>query len=437
MAELFSYHLIAPGDRVLCAVSGGADSMYLLCRLLDGASRGGYQVGAAHFHHGIRQASDGEEDFVRAWCERHQVPLHVGHGHVPAAAAQRGQGVEETARALRYAFLYDTARREGYTLIATGHHAGDQAETVLMHLIRGSGLQGLRGIQPRQGMLIRPMLEVTREQVEDYLRRRHVPHVEDESNADPAYTRNRMRHQVLPLLFELNPQAVHHIAQAAAKLREDAQLLDTLAQAVPGVTEGPEGVAVDISQLLAQPRPLVMRRLAQVLTGLHIHPSQVYLDGLYGLMAQAQSGARLDLPGYVARKSWNRLDITPVREEKSRCPVPLRDGYTPWGEWRVECRTAICPQEKGKGLWLVPGDYVLRPREVGDTLQLPKRPTKTVKKLMIEKKIPSHLRPRLPVVAQGERVAAVALLGVDQAFLAQPGQPARSINVTKENEDHA
>ena len=113
MAELFSYHLIAPGDRVLCAVSGGADSMYLLCRLLDGASRGGYQVGAAHFHHGIREASDGEEDFVRAWCERHQVPLHVGHGDVPAAAAQRGQGVEETARALRYAFLYDTARREG------------------------------------------------------------------------------------------------------------------------------------------------------------------------------------------------------------------------------------------------------------------------------------------------------------------------------------
>ena len=296
---------------------------------------------------------------------------------------------------------------------------------------------GLAGIPPVRGMICRPFLRLSRETLAAYAAEHHIPHVEDESNADPAYTRNRMRHQVLPLLFELNPQAVHHIAQAAAKLREDAQLLDTLAQAVPGVTEGPEGVAVDISQLLAQPRPLVMRRLAQVLTGLHIHPSQVYLDGLYGLMAEAQSGARLDLPGYVARKSWNRLNITPVREEKSRCPVPLRDGYTPWGEWRVECRTAVCPQEKGKGLWLVPGDYLLRPREVGDTLQLPKRPTKTVKKLMMEKKIPSHLRPRLPVVAQGERVAAVALLGVDQAFLAQPGQPARYINVTKENEDHA
>lgn len=437
MAELFSYHLIAPGDRVLCAVSGGADSMYLLCRLLDGAEEGGYQVGAAHFHHGIRQASDGEEDFVRSWCERHQVPLHVGHGDVPTAAAQRGQGVEETARALRYQFLYDIARREGYTLIATGHHAGDQAETVLMHLIRGSGLRGLRGIEPRQGMLIRPMLEVTRQQVEDYLRRCHVPHVEDESNADPAYTRNRMRHEVLPLLCELNPQAVGHIAQAAAKLREDAQLLDTLAQAVPGVTQGPEGVAVDIPQLLSQPRPLVMRRLAQALTGLHIHPSQVYLDGLYWLMTEARSGARLDLPGHIAQKSWNQMNITPVGEETLLCPAPLRDGYTPWGEWRVECRRAVCPPERGEGLWLIPGDYILRPRQVGDTLQLPKRPTKTVKKLMMEKKIPASLRSRLPVVAQGERVAAVALLGVDQAFLAQPGQPARYINVIKENDDHA
>ena len=408
---------------------------HLLHRL---APRLGIQVEAAHFIHGLRpQDAPRERLLAETFCRQRKIPLRIEEGDTLEYCRREGCGTEEGARALRYAFLYDTARREGYTLIATGHHAGDQAETVLMHLIRGSGLQGLRGIQPRQGMLIRPMLEVTREQVEDYLRRRHVPHVEDESNADPAYTRNRMRHQVLPLLGELNPQAVHHIAQAAAKLREDAQLLDTLAQAVPGVTEGPEGVAVDISQLLAQPRPLVMRRLAQVLTGLHIHPSQVYLDGLYWLMEEAQSGARLDLPGYVARKSWNRLDITPVREENPLCPVPLRDGYTPWGEWRVECRTAICPQEKGKGLWLVPGDYVLRPREVGDTLQLPKRPTKTVKKLMMEKKIPSHLRPRLPVVAQGERVAAVALLGVDQAFLAQPGQPARYINVTKENEDHA
>lgn len=437
MGELFSYHLIAPGDRVLCAVSGGADSMYLLCRLLEGADRGGYQVGAAHFHHGIRAASDQEEAFVRAWCADHRVPLYVGHGDVPGAAAQREQGVEETARALRYEFLYHTARKEGYTRIATGHHAGDQAETVLMHLIRGSGLRGLRGIQPQQGMLIRPMLGVTRGQVEEYLQRRHVPHVEDESNADPAYTRNRVRHEVLPLLEQLNPQAVGHMAQTAAKLAADEALLEELARGVPGVIEGPEEVAADVPALLAQPRPLVVRRLGQVLTRLHIHPSQVYLDGLYWLMAEAPSGARLSLPGWVARRNWDRLTITPDRRPEVPDPVPLTPGEIRWGEWRVVCRLDRCPEGPREGLWLIPGDYLLRPRAVGDRLTLPKRPTKTVKKLMIEKKIPASLRPYLPVVAQGERVAAVALLGVDGDFSPAPGQPALSINVTKENEYHA
>lgn len=431
----FSYHLIAPGDRVLCALSGGADSMYLLCRLLEGAQQGGYQVGAAHYHHGIRDASHEEEAFVRTWCEDHHIPLYVGHGDVPHEAAQSGQGVEETARKLRYQFLHDTARQEGYTLIATGHHAGDNAETVLMHLVRGSGLRGLGGIPPRRGRIIRPMLEVTRQQVEDYLTAHHIPHVEDESNADPAYTRNRVRHGVVPLLEQLNPQAVHHIAQAAAKLREDEQLLSALAQDLPGVTVSEKRLEADIPTLCAAPRPLVVRKLAQGLTALGIHPSQVYLDGLFWLMEEGQSGDGLDLPGHRAVKSWDQLTITPQGEPEKLPTVPLHDGVTRWGEWRVECHPAVCAQSVGEGLWLIPGDYVLRSRGVGDTLQLPKRPTKTVKKLMMEKKIPAPLRPRLPVLAQGERVAAVAGLGVSQAFLPQPGQAARYITITVENDE--
>ncbi len=437
MGECFSYHLLAPGDKVLCAVSGGADSMYLLCRLMEGAERGGYQVGVAHYHHGIRKASDQEEDFVRAWCETHHIPLHVGHGDVPQTAARQGRGMEEIAREMRYAFLYETARREGYTLLATGHHAGDNAETVLMHLIRGSGLKGLGGIPPRRGRLIRPMLEVTRQQVEEYLNRHHVPHVEDESNADPAYTRNRVRHEVLPLLERLNPQAVRHIAQAAARLREDEQLLDTLAQDVPGVAVEGEGLEVDIPALRTAPRPLAVRKLAGALTALGIHPSQVYLDGLFSLMEEGQSGSRLDLPGYVAEKSWNRLTIAPSGQKNTPHPATLEEGVIHWGPWRVECRKMVCPPDPGKGLWLALGDYVLRPRQVGDRMKLSKRPTKTLKKLMMEKKIPSPLRGCLPVVAQGERVAAVAWLGVDQDFLAQPGQAAQYITITKEKDNHA
>ena len=240
-----------------------------------------------------------------------------------------------------------------------------------------------------------------------------------------------------PLLEQLNPQAVGHMAQAAAKLREDEALLSALARQVPGVTADGEGVQVDIPTLLKHPKPLVMRRLRWALTQLGIHPSQVYLDGLFRLMEEGQSGDGLDLPGHRAVKSWDQLFITPQKQPEALPVLPLEDGETRWGEWRVECRSTVCPQSPGTGLWLTPGDYVLRPRQVGDTLQLPKRPTKTVKKLMMEKKIPASLRQRLPVLAQGERVAAVALLGVDEDFLAVPGQPARYITITKENEDHA
>ena len=232
-----------------------------------------------------------------------------------------------------------------------------------------------------------------------------------------------------------------HLADAPAVTHEDRMtleaLLSALARQVPGVTADGEGVQVDIPTLLKHPKPLVMRRLRWALTQLGIHPSQVYLDGLFRLMEEGQSGDGLDLPGHRAVKSWDQLSITPQKQPEALPALPLKDGETRWGEWRVECRSTVCPHSPGTGLWLTPGDYVLRPRQVGDTLQLPKRPTKTVKKLMMEKKIPASLRQRLPVLAQGERVAAVALLGVDEGFLAAPGQPARYITITKENEDHA
>ena len=140
----FRAELIPPGSGVLCALSGGADSMYLLCRLLEGREAHGWTVQAAHLHHGLRVSAGRDEEMVRRWCAQRGVPLTVGHADAAAYARQQGMCVEEAGRTLRYAFLEDTARQEGLALIATGHHAGDDAETVLMNLIRGCGLKGLR-----------------------------------------------------------------------------------------------------------------------------------------------------------------------------------------------------------------------------------------------------------------------------------------------------
>lgn len=218
---------IMPGVRVLCAVSGGVDSMYLLHRMTALGAQRGFAVGCAHFNHGLRGAeSDRDEAFVRAQCEKLGVPFYAGRGDV---ASVRGMGTEAAARELRYAFLAQCAQAHSYDWIATAHTADDNAETLLLNLARGCGLRGLTGIPPQRGKLLRPMLDTTRAQAEAYLTAHAIPHVEDSTNAADAYARNRVRHHAVPALESVNPAFVQHAADTAALLREDEAFLCGLA----------------------------------------------------------------------------------------------------------------------------------------------------------------------------------------------------------------
>ena len=199
-----NWELIPSGSRVLCAVSGGADSMCLLHLL---SAREDLTVLAAHYEHGLRgEESLRDADFVAAWCAQRGIPCTVEHGDAAAYARDHGMGIEEAARELRYAFLERTADALNCDRIATAHNADDNAETLLLNLCRGAGTAGLRGIPPRRGRIVRPLLDCTREEIEATLRDAGVPHVEDGSNRSLDYRRNRLRHQVLPLLRDLNPR---------------------------------------------------------------------------------------------------------------------------------------------------------------------------------------------------------------------------------------
>ena len=428
MGDSFRFDLIPPGAGVLCALSGGADSMYLLCRLLEGGERYGWSVQAAHLNHHLRPTAQRDEDFVRGWCREKGVSLTVGCADVEAFARREGLSTEEAGRVLRYAFLEETARQEGLSLIATGHHAGDNAETVLMNLIRGCGLKGLTGIPERRGDIVRPMLAVTRGEIEAYLTEHSVPHVEDETNTDLNYTRNKVRHRLLPLLEELNPRAAAHIAAAARRLREDEDELER--QAALLAKQGldiPEGAAIPARVLADAPRPLARRSCATLLEQAGLGVEAVHLDGILELARGEDPSARLDVPGGSVRRQYEMVVFSAGPELEPPDPAELGDGENRWGDWIIQCAPAACPPKAYVSPWefyLRLGDYLVRPRREGDRVTLGRRPEKTVKKLMIEGRVPAAKRGRVPVLALGGRAAAVGGFGPDRDCLAEPGEPA-------------
>ncbi len=228
-------NLLAPGEGVVVAVSGGADSVALLAALRELARLPGCRraLTAAHLDHGLRASSAGDAAFVAALCRRWGLPCVCEARDVAADAAERSVGIEQAARDARYAFLARVAGERGASAVATAHHADDQVETVLHRLLRGTHLRGLAGIPPRRALgegvdVVRPLLGVRRAEIEAFCRRRQLPWRTDETNADPAMMRNRLRHELLPWLREhVNPDvdaALLRLADAAAEA--DAVLAD-------------------------------------------------------------------------------------------------------------------------------------------------------------------------------------------------------------------
>ena len=402
-AFLRQHDMVQPGDTLICAVSGGADSVALLfgCYLLK--EKLGITLEAAHFNHHLRGGeSDRDEAFVKEFCDRYDIPLHLGGGEVKPGK----KGLEAAARDARYGFLRSLPGK-----IATAHTADDNAETVLLHLIRGTGLKGLGGITPVSGNVIRPMLGITRQEVEDFLEEWCLHHIEDSSNAGDDFLRNRIRHKLMPLLKEENPRIGENLSAMALRLRLDEETLSRQAdfETLPTV-----------EQLKAMEPAIRSRCLEAFLKKSGVRePEQTHIAAAEKLLFSDKPSARISLPGGVTiARRYDRLEKLEGEDIPADTVLPC-PGEVRWGTWRIVCQevTAIDNDPDGFTLKTV-GTITVGSRRSGDELRLPGG-TKSLKKLFIDRKIPAARRNHLPVLRDAAGILAVGGIGPHQDRLAK------------------
>lgn len=391
--------LVQPGERVFCAVSGGADSVALLFGMYLLREKFQLDLSAAHFNHHLRgEESDRDAKFVQEFCRGYAIPLVLGNAQVRPGK----KGLEAAAREARYAFLRSLPGK-----VATAHTADDNAETVLMHLIRGTGLKGLGGIAPVNGSVIRPMLNITRQEVEAFLQEYHLPHREDSSNASDDFLRNRLRHHVMPLLQMENPGVSLAISAAALRLRQDEEYLQS--QLEPELPH--------VSVLAQMPPALQSRYLEHFLKQNGVpEPEQVHISAARELLYSDKPSARMNFPGgVVVARDYDRLTVldNPPALMEERLAVP---GVTELPQWGIR---VTCEEEPNGGFGVnVRGSLTVRSRKAGDEIRLPGG-SKSIKKLMIDRKISAPERNRIPILADDDGVLWAGQFGGNLARLAE------------------
>ena len=431
------HHLIDPGDRLAVAVSGGADSvalLLLLAELSNGVSSSVPFVlaGAIHVHHGLRgEEADADELFVRTFAERLPTPLEICRVDVRAAMAVTGRSLEATARDLRYAALAAAAARLGATRVATGHTADDQAETVLLRLLRGTSTRGVSAVRGRRGLYTRPLLDIRRAELRAWLAAHGQDFREDRSNADESLTRNRLRHHLLPVLEADWPGGVAALARYAEIAVDDEQFLSAEAQRIAddATRLDGDGVQVDM-EALRHVHPAIARRVIRnAIEEAGCTPSFRAVEAVRRMMSG--SGSPVSLPGLRAARSGHVVTLAPsIRPEQVpsftyELPLP---GLVQLRETQAAIqasffRGATIPvgshpdravlQEGALNLPLT-----VRSRRAGDRLRPLGAPgTRKLQDVLVDRKVPRAQRDTVPLIvdAQG-RIVWVAGIAIAHEY---------------------
>ena len=412
--------------HLLVAVSGGPDSMALLYTLIHWPQMG-LQISVVHMNHGLRgKTAQRDEDFVRQFCADAHIPLTVLREDVVDYAKTHALTLEEAGRELRYQRFEQLRQTLHADWLVTAHTASDQVETMLMHLVRGCGLDALRGIPAKRDRICRPLLSCTREEVLTYCRDYAIPYVVDETNEDTRFTRNRIRHEVLPLLQTINPSVERSFLRFQDHLSEDVAFLDKLAHDL--LSSAKEGETIQIAPLADAPQPLRRRAIRLLLRQHQLNTiEETHICALEQLILSG-CGKTL-LPDFHSSQVYNgRLTIRAQGNEPSVNPLFLPVHALPFSFTAGQTRYTLSLMEISDyknvhNLFFscaidydkIQGELIVRTRAVGDTLHPAGRSLgKSLKKLMNEWKIPTELRDSFPLLCDASGVLFVPGYACDQ-----------------------
>ena len=424
------FHMFPQGAKIIVGLSGGADSVALLHLLWSMRGENDWSIAAVHIHHGLRGAdADADQNFAEEFCASLGVPCIVKQYDVKAEAKLRKLGEEETGRLFRYAAFQEAAGEQGY--IAVAHHQKDQSETLLLRLCRGTGLKGLTGMSFVRENICRPLLGCSREEIEAYCKANGLNWREDGSNQETKYARNKIRLQVLPVLEEVNPKAVAHMAETAALLALEEDFLEQQAAACFAEVTQPspaDEVHLRREKLLAL-HPAMKKRVLRKAMAVFLTEdvSQVQIDALEDLLTKPTGKSRDFLQGISAENRYDVLVLSRKKEKAEGYCYPLHLGeevFIPEGEIAAEMWILEKNAEISEDICTKVFDYdkikeniCCRTRKAGDVISL-KGGRKKIKSLFIDEKVSRTARETYPIIAAGEEILWVPGLRVSEAHRA-------------------
>ncbi|ORU00451.1 tRNA(Ile)-lysidine synthetase [Anaerovibrio sp. JC8] len=447
LTEYWQSHFVTePGQTVIVACSGGPDSLALLDLLWGLRDKLAIKVVAAHYEHGIRgQASMDDEAFVRDYCQNKGIPFYAESGNIPQLSRESGESLETCARRMRYAFLQQLAEGLNNALIATAHHADDQAETVLMHFLRGTGMKGLTGMLPKRDNLIRPLLGFTKAELVEYCRQQGLSPRLDATNQEPDCTRNKLRLQLLPLLqSEYNPNISQSLCQLAELTAPEEELLDSLCrQAADRLISQDTGkgntLKCPVGDFLQEPLA-IQRRLIQYMVG-QLRPGKAFgfqhVEAVLELIKKGATGTSLNLSHrclgkisygffYLSKNndefltSHGTIKDTPYKiilKLGSKVELPgggsisafvtdSLEGEAPFSRCKIYCDAEKCGTE-----------LVVRYRQDGDRIRL-EAGSKKLKDFFVDAKVERSSRDSVPLVVSSHSDEIIWVAGLRQTSVA-------------------